>query len=68
MPCPSHVDYDVSLDDTGQTISRQEPIDTSMVVVEDPSMEVEATLEVEMMLPSSHPTNGVESSMSNFFC
>ena len=57
---PSHFDYDIPSEDTGQTISRHEPIDTSAPTVEDLSMKMDATSEERVATPPSHPTNGVE--------
>ncbi|KAG9312940.1 hypothetical protein JVU11DRAFT_6375 [Chiua virens] len=53
---PSHVDHDVLSEDTGQIVSRHEPIDSATCIVEDPSTKVEMTLETGVTPPSSDPT------------
>ncbi|KAF8141661.1 hypothetical protein EV363DRAFT_1443567 [Boletus edulis] len=55
---PSHIDHsDVPSEDTGRPVSRCEPIDTSIFVVEALSKKTEATLEMRVTPPPSQLTN-----------
>ncbi|KAG8220901.1 hypothetical protein J3R82DRAFT_2401 [Butyriboletus roseoflavus] len=57
---PSHIVYDLPVEDTGQPVSRCEPIDTSTSVVEDLSMKMGAKSEMRGTPPSSHLTDAGE--------
>lgn len=65
--CPPHTDYDVPSEDTGQTVARCEPIDTSTIVIKDLGTKSEAMSEVQVTPPPSYPTNDTEADMSNYF-
>jgi hypothetical protein len=61
---PSPIDHDILSEDTGQPLSRCEPIDTSTSVVEDLSMKMEAALEMRVTPPPSQPTHGMVDGVS----
>ena len=61
---PLPVDHDILSEDTGQPLSRCEPIDTSTSVVEDLSMKMEVALEMRVTPPPGQP---MDDDMSNFF-
>jgi len=61
---PSPIDHDILSEDTGQPLSRCEPIDTSTSVVEDLSMKMEAALEMRVTPPPSQPTHAGDHTMA----
>lgn len=68
MSRPPHVDLDAPPEDTGKRISRCEATDTPTSAAEDLSTKTEETLEMRVVPPSCHPTNGMDNGMCNFFC
>lgn len=56
----SYIDHDIPSEDTGQSVSRCEPIGTSAFVVEDLGLKAGATLEMRVTAPPSQPTEGMD--------